>query len=227
MDYYFVLYGLSFIALIITMGAQVFVNSSYKKYSEVRNFRGMTGAEAARVILKANNLSNIDVVSTGGVLTDHYDPKNKVIRLSDNNYSGSSVASIAVAIHEVGHAIQDNEKYAFLKVRAALVPLVNFSSYAGYFAILFGVLFSLLNLIWIGILAEIVILLFQLITLPVEFNASSRALKQIEANSLLDSTELKYGKRVLTAAALTYVAGVAATLLQVIRLLSLFSRRRK
>ena len=175
MDYLFIIYGLPIIALIITLIAQGFVSSSYSKYSKVKNERGITGREAARYLLDKHGLSDINVVETNGYLTDHYDPRSKVIRLSRSVYNDTSIAAVSVACHECGHAIQDKEGYTFLKIRSALVPIVNFSSYAGYFAILFGCLFGALDLIWLGILAEVVMLFFQVITLPVETNASKLA----------------------------------------------------
>lgn len=226
MNYYFVVYGLTFIALIITVLAQIFVSASYRKYSKVKNTKGITGVEAARRILDDNGLSSIRVVSVRGYLTDHYDPKNKVIRLSDSVYNGASVGAVSVACHECGHAIQDKENYPFLRIRSSLVPIVNFSSYAGYIAILLGTLFGSFNLIWLGILAEAVILLFQIITLPVEIDASSRALKQLDYSHMLNSSELKQGRTMLIAAALTYVASVATTLIQILRLILLYGNRR-
>lgn len=224
MDYLFIIYGLPIIALIITLIAQGFVSSSYSKYSKVKNERGITGREAARYLLDKHGLSNIDVVETSGYLTDHYDPRSKVIRLSRSVYNDTSIAAVSVACHECGHAIQDKEGYTFLKIRSALVPIVNFSSYAGYFAILFGCLFGALNLIWLGILAEVVILLFQVITLPVEVDASKRALQELENAKFLNSNELKHGKTMLTAAALTYVASIATTIIQILRLFLMFGR---
>ncbi len=225
MDYNFITYGLTFISLIITLIAQSFVSSSYSKYSKIRNKRGITGSEAARYLLDKNGLSDINVVETKGYLSDHYDPTRKVIRLSSDNYHNDSIGAVSVACHECGHAIQDKENYTFMRIRAKLVPFVNFSSYAGYFAIVLGVLFSSINLIWAGIIAEIVILLFQLITLPVEINASKRALKEMDYSHFLDSNELKQGRTMLTAAALTYVASVATTLIQILRLILMFGRR--
>ena len=225
MDYYIISYGLTFLALIITLGAQFFVNSSYNKYKQVSNKKGITGKEAARMVLDKNDLHDIKIEEVSGTLTDHYDPTNKVIRLSSDIYNGSSVAGVAVACHECGHAIQDKENYTMLRIRHALIPFVNISSYAGYIAILIGAFFSLLNLIWLGILCECIILLFQLVTLPVEFDASSRALKQIEKLDILDKEELSGGRRVLTAAALTYVASVAATVLEILRLVLIFTRK--
>ena len=224
MDYLFIIYGLPIIALVITLIAQGFVSSSYSKYSKVKNKRGITGKEAARYLLDKNGLSEVDVVETTGYLTDHYDPRSKVIKLSRNVYNDASIAAVSVACHECGHAIQDKVGYAFLKIRSALVPIVNFSSYAGYFAILFGCLFGALNLIWVGIFAEVIILLFQIITLPVEVNASKRALQELESANFLNSNELKYGKTMLTAAALTYVASIATTIIQILRLFLIFGR---
>ena len=220
-----VVYGLTFISLIITMAAQAFVSSSYSKYSKIKNERGITGAEAARYILDKNGLNNIYVVETGGYLTDHYDPTKKVIRLSRNVYRDASIGAVAVACHECGHAIQDKENYKFMRIRSSLVPMVTFSSYAGYFAIMFGLLFSSQNLIWLGILTEIIILLFQVITLPVEINASKRALTELDYSHMFNSKELKQGKTMLTAAALTYVASIATTIIQILRLILMFGRR--
>ncbi len=225
MDYYFIVYGLTFISFIITIIAQAFVNLSYKKYSKVRNERNLTGKDAARYILDKNGLQDVNVVEVNGYLSDHYDPRKKEVRLSKENYQGTSIASVSVACHECGHAIQDKDGYLFMKIRSSLVPVVNFSSYAGYFAIVLGILFSAPNLIWIGILLEVVILLFQLITLPVEINASSRALKELDYAHFFTSKELKSGKKVLTAAAFTYVASVATTLIQILRLILMFGKR--
>jgi Zn-dependent membrane protease YugP len=225
MDYVFISYGLTFIALIITLLAQAFVSGSYSKYSKIRNEKGWTGKEVARYILDNYGLSDIDVVETGGYLSDHYDPKNRVIRLSKNNYREASIASVAVACHECGHALQDKEKYLFFKIRSALVPVVNFSSYAGYFAILLGCIFGSLDLIWLGIFAEIVILLFQLVTLPVEINASRRGLKELKNSKYLTNNEISGGKVMLTAAASTYVASVASTVIEILRLILMFGRR--
>ena len=208
MDYYFISYGLIGIALLITTLAQVYVRSTYKKYSEVRNERSINGKEVARMLLDKNNLNNVNVTEVGGYLSDHYDPRSKTVRLSTSNYNDDSIAGVAVAAHECGHAIQDKVGYVFLRIRSSLIPLVNFSSFAGYIAIMIGIIFSIANLIWVGIILEMVILLFQLITLPVEFNASKRALKELNNIGLLNYNELKKSKKVLVAAALTYVASV-------------------
>lgn len=225
MNDYFIIYGLTIISLIITSLAQLFVSSSYSKYKKVKNERNITGYEAARYLLDKHDLQDIKVVETSGYLTDHYDPTKRVIKLSRDVYRGSSIASVSVACHECGHAIQDKENYSFLKIRSRLIPLVNFSSYAGYFAIVLGCLFGSLNLIWIGIFAEMVILLFQLITLPVEVNASKRALKELDYSHFFNSKELKQGRTMLIAAALTYVASIATALIQILRLILMYGRR--
>jgi len=218
MDYYTLSYVLIFVSIGITLLAQIFVSTSYSKYKKVQNSKGITGAEVAREILDKHGLSNVYVTATQGNLTDHYDPKRKVVRLSKDVYEGSTIAAVSVAAHEVGHAIQDKEEYAFMRFRSALVPVVNFSSTAGYFAILIGLVFGYTNFIWLGIALEIVILLFQLITLPVEFNASSRALDEIEKNNYLVAGEVKGSKKMLKAAAFTYVASVLTALIQILRL---------
>ena len=216
--YYYSNYGLILLALIISLGAQALISINYSKYKKIKNKKGITGAEVAREILSKNGLDNVYVVETGGRLSDHYDPKRKTVRLSSDIYNGDTIAAIAVASHECGHALQDKEGYFFLRMRAALVPFVNFSSYAGYLAVVIGIFFSIINLIWVGIILECVILLFQLITLPVEFNASKRALRKIEEYNLVDNEEHRGAKKMLTAAAMTYVASVASAVLQILRL---------
>ncbi len=225
MGYYFISYGLTLIALLITVGAQIFVSATFNKYKKEPNMKSKSGAEAAREILDKNGLKEIYVVETKGHLTDHYDPNRKVIRLSSDVYHKESIASIAVAAHECGHAIQDKDNYTMLRIRAFLVPFVNLSSKLGYVAILIGVFANLMNVIWLGIGLEAVILLFQLVTLPVEFDASRRALKELEDMGLLTDNELTKGRVVLTSAALTYVASVAATVLELLRLILIFTDR--
>ncbi len=223
----FIVYGLAIISLLITAGAQAFISSSYSKFSKVMNYNQITGKEAAVKILNANGLQNIKVVETSGYLSDHYDPKNKVVRLSTDNYNKSSIAAVSVACHECGHAIQDKVGYTFLRIRSSLVPVVNLCSKAGYVAILIGCLLSAMGLVWIGIAAEVIILFFQVVTLPVEFNASKRGLNELKKSNMFNSSELKDGKTVLTAAALTYVASVATTLIQIFRLILIYGNRRK
>ena len=218
-------YGLIILSLVITLLAQLYINYNYKKFSEKSNSTNITGAEAARKILHNNELQNVKIEQVGGNLTDHYDPKNKVVRLSTDIYSGTSIAAVSVAAHECGHAIQDKNGYLFLRIRSAIIPIVNFASYAGYFAILIGIFFSFLNALKIGIAMELIILLFQIITLPVEFNASNRAMKQIQELGLLDSNELRGGRKMLISAAMTYVASVASAIIQVLRLLLILRAR--
>ena len=221
----FIYYGLTAIALIITLGAQFYISVSYSKYSKIAASRGFTGAMAARTVLDRHGLRDVSVSQVAGSLSDHYDPRKKQVRLSNAVYGGSSIASIAVACHECGHAIQDSENYTFMRIRSALVPVTRISSYLGYLAIVIGCIFSSYTLIYIGIIAEVVILLFQLITLPVEINASRRALEEIKELNFLVDREYSGGRTMLTAAALTYVASVVTALLQIFRLLTIFGRR--
>ena len=216
---------LMIISLVITLGAQLFVSGAYSKYSKVKNKKRMSGSEAARYILDKNGLKDVKVRRVGGYLSDYYDPRNKTVNLSSANYENASVGALSVACHECGHAVQDKVGYTFMRIRAALVPFVNFSSYAGYFAILFGCLFDSMNLIWFGIFAEMIILLFQIVTLPVEIDASKRAIKELDKYELLDKDELSGGKTMLIAAALTYVASVATTVIQILRLILTFGGR--
>ena len=225
MDFYLISYGLTFLAFIITLSAQLYISSSYKKFKKVTINKNINGKAAARKVLDKNGLSNVEILKVYGSLTDHYDPSRKTVSLSTDIYEDNSIASIAVACHECGHAIQDKEGYLMLRIRHALIPLVNISSYAGYLAIMIGVFFSFIKLVWLGIIFEVVILLFQLVTLPVEFNASSRALKQIKELGLLSKDELKGARSMLVASALTYVASVAATVLEILRLVLIFGRR--
>ena len=218
-------YGILIISLIITLSAQAFVSMTYSKTRKIKNINNLTGADVARQILDKNGLSKVQVVETPGSLSDHYDPRSKVVRLSSEVYHSPSIASVAVAAHECGHAIQDKDGYIFMNIRSAIVPLVNFASYAGYFAIVIGFMASAMNLVWIGIIMECIILLFQMITLPVEFNASSRALKQIKELDFLEKKEYRKGRKMLTAAAMTYVASVATTVLEIFRLVLMANRR--
>ena len=220
-------YGLTILALIVALSAQTYVNSSYSKYKKVLNTKRVSGADAARKMLDANGMSDVRINMVKGVLSDHYDPRTKTVNLSQDIYRGETVAAVSVACHECGHALQDKEGYVFMRIRASLVPLVNLSSKIGYFAILLGFLFSILDLIWIGIFAEIAILVFQLVTLPVEFDASSKALREEEKMGLLTTSELKGSKTMLRAAALTYVASVTSTLLEILRLVLLAVSRNR
>lgn len=222
----FIFYGLAIISLLITMGAQAYIKSSYSKYSKVNNEKGITGEQVARKLLDKHGLQDIKVQQVSGELTDHYDPKGRVIRLSEGIYGKATVAAVAVACHECGHAIQDKNGFLFLRIRRSLVPVVNFCSYAGYIAIAIGCIAGMIPwLIWAGIIAEMVILVFQIVTLPVEFDASKRGLNEVKEEAFLDTKELKGGKTMLTSAALTYVASVATAIIQVLRLVLIYGRR--
>ena len=218
-------YVLVIIGFLITLMAQIFIKSSYGKYKKVNTKSGLDGYEVARRILNANGLNNVDIVETQGELTDHYDPQRKVVRLSTDVYHGTSIASSSIAAHECGHAVQDKENYFFLRFRSALVPFANISSKVGYLAVVIGLIFGITKLAWIGIALEMVILLFQLITLPVEFNASKRAGEFLKREALVEKSEQIGSKKMLTAAALTYVASLVSTLLQVLRLVLIVASR--
>lgn len=222
----FIFYGLVIIALIISMAASSFISAWYKKTSKMISERGLSGKEVARQILDKNDLRNVKVEPIDGQLTDHYDPSSKTVRLSEGIYNEKTVAAISVASHECGHAIQDKNGYFFLKFRRSIVPLVNLASKLGYVAIILGLILSSVGLIKIGIIAECVILLFQLVTLPVEFDASKRALKLIDDYSMVTPSEHKYAKKMLSSAALTYVAAVTSTLISILRLVLIFAGNR-
>lgn len=225
MDYMIIDYALILISVAVALFAQFYINHNYKKYSKKQDASGVSGYETARRILDNNGLYEVTINKVDGTLSDFYDPRNKTVNLSNDIYNGQTIAAVSVAAHECGHAIQDKDGYLFLRIRRTIIPVVNFASYAGYFAVLIGLFFSSAFLIRIGILMELTILFFQLITLPVEFNASNRGLKQIKELNLLDNTEYTGSKKMLTSAALTYVAGVASSLVQVIRLVLILRRR--
>ena len=212
-------------ATLITGGAQAYISMNYKKYKQISVRSGKSGFDVAREILDRNGLSKVLILETEGELTDHYDPSKKCVKLSHDIYHGKTIASVSVASHECGHAIQDKNGYKFLRFRNSIVPLVNFSSKIGYFAIMIGIFAGLVKLVWIGIAAEIIILLFQLVTLPVEFNASHRALKLIKEYGIVREDEHNGAKKMLTSAALTYVAGVLSAIMQILRLLLMFTGR--
>ena len=218
-------YILVIIGFLITLIAQIFVKSSYSKYKKVDIKSRLEGFEVARRILDANGLNHVDIVEVQGELTDHYDPQRKVVRLSTDIYHGATVASSSVAAHECGHAVQDKENYFFLRFRSALVPFANISSKVGYIAIMIGLIFGIMNLAWIGIALEMVILLFQIITLPVEIDASRRAGEFLKKEALVEKSEQAESKKMLTAAAMTYVASVLSTLLSVLRLVLIVAGR--
>ncbi|MBO1000057.1 zinc metallopeptidase [Bacillus sp. SD075] len=215
------------IIILIPIYAQMKVKSTYKKYSKVSASSGMSGAETARAILDQNGLFNVRVEETPGMLSDHYDPRDKTVRLSTDNYHGHSVAGVAVAAHEVGHAIQDKEAYAFLRFRHALVPVANFGSNISWILILIGMLASLPGLLLAGIVFMAAAVLFQVITLPVEFNASSRAMDQLVSAGVIRNDEERETKKVLSAAAMTYVAAALVAVLELVRLLLMYTGMRE
>ncbi len=211
-------------ALIFSLIAQLIVKGTFSKYSGVRNSRGYTGADAARAILDRNGLSYIRIEHINGELTDHYDPGANVIRLSDSVYNNDSVAAVGVAAHEAGHAVQYAEGYGPIKVRSAIIPITQFGSNLSTPLVILGIIFSSNVLITAGILLFCTVVLFQAITLPVEFNASGRALKVLREEHFLDDDEMKGAKSVLTAAALTYVAAMFSALASLARLLLIRNR---
>ena len=210
------------VLLIIPLWAQSRVKSAYKKYSKVPNSSGMTGAQVARKILDENGLYSVSVEEVRGHLSDHYDPRSKTVRLSSGNFHGYSVAGAAIAAHEVGHAIQDEQDYAPLRFRHKLVPVANLGSNFSYFVILAGILMSSANFILLGIVFMSAAVLFQLVTLPVEFNASNRAMEQIVSAGVIRNDEERETKKVLNAAALTYVAAAVVALLELLRFVFIF-----
>ena len=214
------------LAFSITFISQIIVSLSYSKYKKKLNNKDQNGYDVARKILDKNGLEDIMILETKGNLTDHYDPTKKVIKLSTDIYHGSSIASVSVAAHECGHAIQDKDNYKPMRIRSKLVPTVNISTRAGYIALVIGLLFSSKNLALFGVALLAVMLLFQLVTLPVEFNASTRAVAQLSEMNILYGNEEKAGARkVLTAAALTYVAGAVVAIAELLRLIMIFNSR--
>lgn len=228
--YYDPTYILVLIGVVLCMLASARVNGTFNKYAGVRSHSGITGREAAERILRSNGIYDVTVHHIPGKLTDHYDPRNKTLGLSDSTYNSASVAAIGVAAHECGHAVQHATGYAPLKIRGALVPAANFGSSIAWPLIIIGLFINgemSMVLINLGILLFSAAVLFQIVTLPVEFNASSRAVKGLEASGMLYPEEVKATKEVLGAAALTYVASAASMILQFLRLLLLTGGRRR
>lgn len=210
------------ILLLIPLWAQLKVKGAYSKYSKVASSSQMRGAEVARRVLDANGLYHVKVEETRGVLTDHYDPRTKTVRLSTDNFHGHSLAAAAVAAHECGHAIQDQEEYAFLRFRHALVPVANLGSNLSWILILIGALTTITELFLLGIIFMAAAVLFQLVTLPVEFNASSRAMDQVVSLGIITNNEERETRKVLSAAAMTYVAAAAVAVIELVRLVFIF-----
>lgn len=218
--------------MIFSLIAQIRVSSTFRKYNQVPARNGLTGTDAARAILDMNSLQNVRIEGVPGELSDHYDPRSKVLRLSDSTRNSPSIAAIGVAAHEAGHAIQDSVNYIPNKIRAALVPVANIGSTAGPYLAIFGIILSYtaqfgLTLAYIGLGLYFFAFLFYLITLPVEFNASNRAIKILNSSGMLAQDEIKGAKKVLSAAAMTYVASAITALLSLLRLLALVSGSRR
>ena len=218
-------------AIIFTMYAQSKVNSNFRRYSNIRNARNMTGAEAARRMLDANGLTNVQIEQIRGSLTDHYDPRKRVLRLSQSVYGVNSIAAVSVACHEAGHAVQHAESYKPLKIRNTIVPLVNFASGLTWPLVILGIIL-LANgsymgdlLFNIGVITMLAVILFHTVTLPVEFNASSRALRQMDDLGIITEEENKGASKVLRAAAMTYVAALATAIANLLRILAMRGSR--
>lgn len=237
MPYYFYGFDWTYLAvvlpcLLLAFWASSNVNNTFKRYSKISSSQGITGKQAAERILKSHGIANISIQRVNGNLTDHYDPKSNVIRLSDSVYDSTSVSAIGVACHEAGHAVQYAQNYFPIKLRSAIIPITNIGSKLAIPLILLGILFSAAGyysytFVYLGIGCFSLSAVFQLITLPVEFNASRRAIEAIRVTGILQSEELTGAKKTLTAAALTYVAALAVSLAQLLRLIVLFGGRRR
>ncbi|HLG26862.1 MAG TPA: zinc metallopeptidase [Paenisporosarcina sp.] len=211
------------VLLLLPLYAQFKVKRTYKKYSKVRSTSGMTGAQVARLILDQNDLKDVKVVESHGFLSDHYNPMTKIVALSSHNYHEASVAGTAIAAHEVGHAIQHKEAYTFLQWRHKLVPVANISSNASWIFVMIGIFAGMSNMLLLGIVLLAVGVVFQIVTLPVEFNASSRAMTEIISHGVIRNEEEKHAKKVLNAAAMTYVAAAAVAVLELVRLVLMYT----
>lgn len=214
------------IILLLPLYAQFKVKSTYKKFSKARSTSGMTGAEVARLILDKNGLYDVRVVSTQGFLADHYNPATKTVALSEDNYHNASIAGTAVAAHECGHAIQHKEAYSFLTLRSKLVPVANISSNASWIFVMIGIFASSSGFLLLGIVLLAAGVVFQIVTLPVEFNASSRAMTQIDTLGIINNSEYSSARKVLNAAAMTYVAAAAVAVLELLRLVLIYTGMR-
>ncbi len=223
-DYYYV--ALVLPALIASIIIQIKLKTTYSKYSGIGNFRGITGAQAAQMVLNYYGITDVQIVPGRGTLTDYFDPRKKIICLSEGVYNKSSIAAVGIACHEAGHAAQHAEQYKPIVVRNTFVPVCNIGSRLSIPLLIIGIVVGFEPLVWVGIILFSLVALFQFLTLPVEFNASNRAIKVIEANGLLTVEERMGAVKVLKAAALTYVASLAVTLAQLLRLVLKFSGRR-
>lgn len=213
---------LAIIGTIIIAYAQIKVTATYRKYKTVKNNKNLTGFDVARKILDKNGLDNVHIVEINGELTDHYDPTRKVVRLSKNVFHGDSIAAIGIAAHECGHAIQDKDNYSFMRIRSSLVPIVNFISNAGFIVILISLIAGMTGYLIYGILLILATLVFQLVTLPVEFDASKRAKQEINELVLVDNEETDNINKILSSAAMTYVASAISQILSLVRLIIMY-----
>ena len=213
-------------ALLFSMWAQFKVTSSFKKYAKQRTSNGLTGAEAAQEVLRKSGVDGVRIERVSGKLTDHFDPRTNVIRLSESVYDSTSVAAVGVAAHEAGHAVQYASAYVPMKIRAGIIPVTRFGSMLSVPLIMMGIFLNMTGLINIGIILFGAVVVFQLVTLPVEFNASRRAITVLDQSGVLAKNELPSAKKVLSAAALTYVGALAVSLAQLIRLIAISNRRR-
>ena len=213
-------------AMLLSAFAQFKVQSTYRRYAQVRAAGNLSAADVARRLLDANGLYDVQIRQIGGNLTDNYDPRNRVLSLSQSTFNSASVAAIGVAAHECGHALQHAEGYLPLRLRSVIAPVASFSSQAAWVLIFLGLVLSLPFLLDVGIIVFCAVVLFYLVTLPVEFNASHRALQALETGAYLQGEELKQSRKVLSAAALTYVAAALTAVLQLLRLLAISGRRR-
>ena len=219
-------YFLVILAALISLGVSASMNATFQKYQRVRAYSGLTGEQAALRILRAAGIYDVHIRHGSGKLTDHYDPRSKTVNLSDAVYGRASLAAVGVAAHECGHAIQDARGYVPLKIRGAIVPVANFGSQMFWPLFILGLIFSMEPLVNLGILLFLFALVFQIVTLPVEFNASARAIRMLDSTGILGPSEVPGAKKVLRAAAMTYVAAVVGSLLQLLRLLILSGRIR-
>lgn len=210
--------ALAIIGFVIVIYAQSKVDKAFRVYKKIKTNSNLTGFEVARKILDANGLDSVHIVEVKGNLTDHYDPTRKVVRLSKDIFHGDSIASVSVAAHEVGHAIQDKTGYSFMRIRARLFPIVNFVSYMGYLIMFASIFFGMMSYFTIGIIVTLATILFQLVTLPVEFDASKRAGEELKKLGVIEIYEEKHVKDMLSAAAFTYVASLISSLLSLLRL---------
>ena len=225
MDWYSMLYLLTLVLFVVSLICSGVVKSRFKRYAKERSYNGITGAMAAERILRSNGITNVTIVQTGGTLTDNYNPTNRTLNLSQEVYGGANVSAVAVAAHECGHAIQHAKAYPLLMLRKALVPVCQIGSMGSYIAILLGLIFSWSGLITLGVVLFSGIVLFNLVTLPVEVDASRRALAEVERLGLMTDEELQGGRKVLTAAGMTYFISLVASIVQLLRLLSIARRR--